>query len=74
LFGLTDYDCHTIHVRRGIGQSRYEVFFHEGVHAVCDENRHNETLSSLRDDEDAIHLLSKFMVSYLRQMRDKFYG
>ena len=56
-----------------IGQARYEVFFHEGLHAVCHENRHNATLSDLRDDEEAVTLLSKFMVSYLRQTRDKFY-
>jgi hypothetical protein len=73
LWGLTDYDRKSIHVRKGIGQARYEVFFHEGVHAVCDENRQNAILSELRDDEEAITLLSKFMVSYLRQTRDKFY-
>jgi len=73
LYGLTDYGSNSIWVRTGIGQARYEVFFHEGVHAVCSENRHNQTLSDLRDDEEAITLLTKFMVSYLRQTRDRFY-
>ena len=73
LYGLADYGNNTIHVRQGIGQARYEVFFHEGLHAVCHENRHNATLSDLRDDEEAVTLLSKFMVSFLRQTRDKFY-
>ena len=73
LWGLTDYGKHTIHVKSGIGQARYEVFFHEGVHAVCHENRQSDTLCALRDDEQAITLLTKFMVSYLRQMRDRFY-
>ena len=73
LYGLTDYERQTIHIRKGIGRVRYEVFFHEGVHAVCHENRQSTVLSDLRDDEEAIHLLTKFMVSYLRQTRDRFW-
>lgn len=69
--GLTTYNQRTIHVRKDLGQARFEVLFHEGIHAVCHENRQNTTLADLRDDENAIHLLSKFMVSYLRQTRDK---
>lgn len=72
LYGLTSYRQRTIHVRKDIGQARFETLFHEGVHAVCHENRQDSTLALLRDDEVAIHLLSKFMVSYLRQTRDKF--
>lgn len=72
LYGLTSYRQRTIHVRKNIGQDRFEVVLHEGIHAICHENRQNAILAELRDNENAIHLLSKFMVSYLRQTRDKF--
>jgi hypothetical protein len=73
LLGLADYDSRRIYVRKGIGRDRFEVFLHEGLHAICHEHRNLGILAALRDTEEAVSVLAKGMTSYLRQTRDGFW-
>ncbi len=70
LCGLADYPSKRIWIKKGLGSERFEVMFHEGLHAVCAEGCFNGTVAALRDDEEAVTFLAKGMVSYLRQTRD----
>lgn len=51
-------------------QDRYEVLVHEAFHAICFENAENETLCRLNYDEEALCILSKGIISFMRQIRD----
>lgn len=73
LYGLADYTDRRIYVRKGLGPDRFEVFLHEGLHAICHEHRNVGLLSELRDTEEAISIISKSLTSYLRQTRDRFH-
>ena len=56
-------------VRKGLDkQERYEVFIHEGIHALCDEHRHFKPFADIFDSEEMTHMLTKGLVSYMRQL------
>lgn len=71
LYGLADYKTRKIYVRKRIGPDRFEVFLHEGLHAICHEHRNVGVLSELRDTEEAISIIAKNLTSYIRQTRDR---
>ena len=57
-------------IRKGLPiQDRFETLIHEGVHAVCEENRHFEPFCQLFKSEEMTHMLTKGIVSYMRQIR-----
>jgi len=56
-------------IRAGInGQDRFDAIIHEGIHAVSSEYLHNEALNHLFFNEDAVHILTKGIISYMNQL------
>ena len=56
-------------IRKGLPiQDRYETIVHEGIHAICEENRHFDPFCKIFKSEEFTHILTKGIVSYLRQI------
>lgn len=72
VYGRCSFDDKRLVVRHDLrnGQDRYETLVHEGVHGICHEHSELPSLAVLGEDETAVTILSKAMVSFMRQIRD----